>query len=97
MANHDQNQKPGVFDNPRNVKRVIYGLYAVCAVVFALDIVSWIQGMAGAHELRHPERGWEGFPGFYAFYGFVACVLLVLVARELRKVLMRREEYYDDE
>ena len=29
-------------------------------------------------------------------YGFVACVLLVLIATQMRKVLMRKEEdYYD--
>ena len=33
--------------------------------------------------------------GFYAGYGFVACVLLVLIAKEMRKLLMRREDYYD--
>jgi hypothetical protein len=33
--------------------------------------------------------------GFYAFYGFVACVLLVLIAKQMRKVLMRKEDYYD--
>ncbi|MCY3809073.1 MAG: hypothetical protein OXG58_06580 [Gemmatimonadetes bacterium] len=91
---HDD--KPGIFDNPRNVRRVIFGLYAACAVVFVLDIVSWFQARAGVPELRHPDSGMDGLPGFYAFYGFVACVLLVLAAREMRKILMRREEYYDD-
>jgi hypothetical protein len=33
--------------------------------------------------------------GFYAIYGFVACVLLVVIAKELRKLLMRDENYYD--
>ena len=33
--------------------------------------------------------------GFYAVYGFVACVLLVLLAKEMRKVLIRKEDYYD--
>lgn len=37
----------------------------------------------------------EGFPGFYAIYGFAGCVVLVLVAKEMRKVVMRDEDYYD--
>jgi hypothetical protein len=33
--------------------------------------------------------------GFYALYGFVACVLLVLLAAEMRKLVMRDEDYYE--
>ena len=44
---------------------------------------------------RHTYLNWEKLPAFYAFYGFVACVLLVLIAKEMRKVLMRKEDYYD--
>ena len=29
-------------------------------------------------------------------YGFVACVLLVLIAKEMRKIVMRNDDYYDD-
>jgi len=41
-------------------------------------------------------HAWEALPGFYALFGFVACVVLVLIAKEMRKVLMRDEDYYDD-
>jgi len=79
-----------IFDDPRNVKRVIGGLVVVCVVLIALDLV--------LH--RHPSFSPGSFPaegwfGFYAIYGFVACVLLVLVAKEMRKLLMRGEDYYD--
>ena len=76
-----------VFDNPRNVKRAIYTLYAVCAVSLAADFL--IE--------RHVDHPWEWLFGFYSVYGFVACVLLVLLAKEMRKVLMRKEDYYDDD
>ena len=33
--------------------------------------------------------------GFYGLFGFVACVALVLIAKQLRRVLMRPEDYYD--
>ncbi len=81
------NEKSHVFDNPRNVKRVLHILYAACAVTLLLDFV--------IH--RHVMHRWEHLWGFYAVYGFVACVLLVLIAKEMRKVLMRSEDYYTAE
>ena len=45
---------------------------------------------------RHVDHPWEAAWGFYCIYGFVACVLLVLVAKEMRKVIMRKEDYYDE-
>ena len=38
----------------------------------------------------------EMWTGFYAIYGFVACVLLVVLAKVMRKVVMRPETYYGD-
>ncbi|MGY8996099.1 MAG: hypothetical protein ACKVH7_06635 [Alphaproteobacteria bacterium] len=79
-------KKTYLFDNPKNVKRLIWTLYLACAVSFGADAL--------IH--RHVVHPWEGWFGFYAIYGFVACVLLVLIAKELRKVLMRKEDHYDD-
>ncbi len=58
---------------------------AACVVLFALDFV--------IERKTHAPR--EGIPGFYAIYGFVGCVLLVLLAKELRKIVMRDEDYYE--
>ena len=82
----DDREKRHVFDNPRNVKRAIYVLYAVCALALAGDFI----------VRRHVDHPWEGIFGFYPVYGFGACVLLVLIAKEMRKVLMRKDDYYDD-
>ena len=79
-------ERQHVFDNPRNVRRVIWALVAVCAVSFVLDFF--------VH--RHVDHPWEALFGFYAFYGFGACVALVLLAKEMRKLVMRGEDYYDD-
>lgn len=81
------NNKKHLFDNPKNVKLVIRILYISCFILFAMDLV--------IH--RHTVHPWESFTGFYAIYGFLACVILVLLARELRKVVMRDEDYYDQE
>ncbi len=79
-------EKRHLFDNPRNVKAVIFALFAACAGLFVAD----------AYVERYENHPWEGLFGFYAVYGFVACVALVLVAKEMRKLIRRKENYYDD-
>jgi hypothetical protein len=74
-----------LFDNPRNVRLLVRSLVVSCVLLFGLDFV--------LH--RHISHPWEEFPGFYAIYGFVACVILVMLARELRKLVMRDEDYYE--
>ena len=81
----DPDEKRYLFDDPRNVNRLLYGFYGVCVVLLGLDFF--------LH--RHISHSWEGLAGFYALFGFVACVVLVLVAKEMRKVVMRDEDYYD--
>ena len=44
---------------------------------------------------KHGPFAIEHVFGFYGLFGFVACVALVLVAKQLRRVLMRPEDYYD--
>lgn len=75
-----------VFDKPANVRRALALLYTACALLLLADFV--------VH--RHTEHPLEVLPGFYPVYGFVGCVLLVIVAKEMRKWLMRSEDYYDD-
>ena len=82
-------EKKHVFDDPKNVRRVIRLLFGLCAVLLGLDFVlhrhaSFQEGVFGV----------EDWFGFYGIYGFVACVLLVLAAKEMRKLLMRGEDYY---
>ncbi|MGD8593079.1 MAG: hypothetical protein PVF82_09630 [Gammaproteobacteria bacterium] len=81
----DPGEKQYLFDKPENVSRLLRGFYIVCGILLLLDFV--------LH--RHISHSWEQLSGFYAFYGFVACVLLVLIAKQMRKVLMRKEDYYD--
>lgn len=85
MSNHDKDEKTYLFDNPGNVTRLLRGFYIICGILFVADFI--------VH--RHTVHPWEGFPGFFAIYGFVACVVLVVIAKEMRKVLMRKEDYYD--
>ena len=78
-------EKSHFFDKPGNVRRVLWIFYVVCALLLALDLV----------HPRHVVHPWEDLWGFYAVYGFVACVALVLIAKEMRKLLMRGEDYYE--
>ena len=82
----DENDKVHFFDKPENVDRLLKGFYGVCILLVIVDFF--------VH--RHIGFGWEKIPAFYAIYGFVACVLLVIVAKKMRTVLMRKEDYYDD-
>ncbi len=84
--NHPQ-YRPQLFDNPAHLRWLVRGLIALCMLLFGLD----------ALLPRHAEHPWEGVFGFYALYGFVASVLLVLLAKELRKWVMRGSSYYDAE
>jgi hypothetical protein len=72
-------------DNPRNVDRLVYIFYGICAVLVGIDIL----------VPKHGPFALEHTLGFYGWFGFVACVVLVLVAKQLRRILMRPEGYYD--
>lgn len=81
-----ENEKDYFFDKPENVKLVLRIFYALCGLLVLIDFVYH----------RHILHSWENVPAFYAIYGFVACVVLVLLATQMRKVVMRKEDYYDD-
>ena len=83
-----ENERKYWLDDRKNVNKVIYGLYTICAIVALLDVFPY------KHHLHFNFEYWFGFS---SFYGFVACVSLVLAAKQLRKIVMRPEDYYDDE
>jgi len=83
----DPSENQHIFDKPRNVTRLLRVFYVICALLVGADFV--------IH--RHIEHPIEEVYGFYGLYGFIACVLLVLIAKEMRKVLMRKEDYYEDD
>jgi len=74
-----------IFDDPKNVKRLRIGFFV--ALVLLLVAESFVE--------MHGEFSVEHFYGFYAVYGFISYVLLIFVAKGLRKIIMRKEEYYD--
>lgn len=80
-----ENDKTYLFDDPKNVKRLLNILYGCCALLIILDFV--------IH--RHVYHSWENLWAFYPLYGFVGCVVLVIVATWMRTFLMRDEAYYE--
>ena len=80
-------------DEPRNVDKVVYTLYALCATLVAIDLLDILDVLYHKHAHFPVEKLF----GFYGFYGLVGSVLLVLAAKQMRKVLMKAESYYDED
>ena len=74
-----------IFDKPENIRRLLIGFFIALVLVL----------IAEAFVDMHGEFHVEHFYGFYAVYGFISYVALIFVAKFLRKILMRREDYYD--
>ena len=85
--NHQNNVDKGWLEDKRNVRKIITILFILCLGLFVAD---------GFYH-KHTYFGVESIFGFYAIYGFVMCVALVLIAKLIRKILMRAEDYYDKE
>lgn len=81
----ERREKAYWLDDRRNVEKLVRGLYLLCAALLLVDVF----------VPKHGPFAIEHWFGFYGIYGFVACVGLVLAAKELRKILMRPENYYD--
>ena len=78
--------KKHLFDSSRNVKLAVIGLFIACGISVIAEFF--------VH--RHFDHPWETLFNFYSIYGFVVCVMLVLIAKMLRFIIMRKENYYDD-
>ncbi len=81
----NSDDKTYYLDQPQNIQRLLRVFYAICALLFVSDFV--------VH--RHTKIALEEFPAFYAVFGFVAFVALVIGSFALRKLVMRKENYYD--
>ena len=74
---------------PENANKIWYGLVVTCILL--------ILGDFGYHAFMHDKHGYFVFEtaiGFHAAYGFGAFVFVVLLGKELRKLIMRPEDYY---
>lgn len=78
------NERERWLDRPRNVARLVYLLYAVCAGLLLADLF---------YE-KHAHFAFESWFGFFALFGFFAYVVIVLSAKLLRRLISRPEDYY---
>ncbi len=73
---------------PRWAKAILRVFFGLCA---ALAVGGYFVSPHGKH---HPlEEYWL----FHPLYGFVGIVGLIMASKGLRRLVMRREDYYDDE
>ena len=72
-------------DDPRNIKRIVRVLAVVCGLLVLADLF----------YDKHAHFAWENWFGFFGLFGFFMSFALVLAAREMRKVLMKDEDFYD--
>ena len=82
MNGHDR----GWLDEPRNVTLLVRILTVVCVALVVSDLFYH----------KHAHFPWEEWFGIYGFFGFAAFFFIVMAGKQLRKVLMRDEDYYDD-
>lgn len=73
-------------DSPENRRRVRMYFYIALVVLFVLDFF-----VSRVGHLR-----WEKAPEFFAAYGFVSCIVLIFVAKLLRIIVKRPEDYYEN-
>jgi len=78
-------ERQGFLDKPKNVTLLVRAFYVLCAGLVVADFF--------VH--RHEVHPWERLVAFYPLYGFVGIVVLVYVAKLLRRISMRPEDYYD--
>lgn len=80
-------ERPRWLDHPRNVRRLAYALYAVCALLLLADLF----------YVKHVHFAFEGWIGFFALLGFVAYCFIVNAAKLLRRLVKRPEDYYGEQ
>ena len=88
---HHQVKSPlGWTDRPAKVKRLFMLFYVICAALFLSEFV--LMGTENLHP--HPLEERMGF-FVYPVYGFISFWFLVLLARPMRRLLIRSEDYYE--
>lgn len=77
-------EAPGWFDNPANVKRIIWAVYLMAGALLVMDPLIHRHGYFAIEQL------W----GSYGVFSFISCVFLVVAGAALRSFVMRPEDYY---
>lgn len=90
MAVHPNDGLPSLgrklseLNTAKNRNGALYGFYAFCAFLFVADFLYKKKSYSTA----------EGIPGFYPLAGLLSCIALVMIAKALRKLVLRDEAFY---
>jgi len=80
----------GWTDRPETVKRFFTVFYVLCGLLIVAELIL-------GTETAHPHPLEERVPFLvYPLYGFISFWFLVLVAKPMRRILIRPENYYDE-
>ena len=82
MKDTDQSRPP---DRSRHARTVVWAMGIACALLLAVEPL--------VH--KYGEFAFEEWFGFHALFGLAAGVLVVLLARLLRAVVQRPEDYHE--
>lgn len=77
----------GWADRPEVRRWIRFALYSICLLLLLLEFF--------IH--RHTEVWLEKLPAFYSLYGFAALIVAVSLAKILRRMVGREEDYYKDD
>lgn len=86
---HSGDQKPGWADT-KAFRNAFLGLLVIAALAAAAA------GFLPAFQKKHPHFAVEGLGVFFAVYGFAAFSFIVLAGQHLRKLVGRKEDYYEE-
>ncbi len=86
---HNPDEKPGWADK-KGFRNLFLG------VLIAACVLSALAGFVPAFQKKDPHFAAEGFPVFFAVYGFLAFMFIVLAGQHLRKLVGRKEDYYEE-
>ncbi len=80
-------KRSGWFGDPRTADALLWTLIVACALLLLADV--------GPFYKKHSTFTVDGAFAFYCFAGFLSSVGAVLVARLVRPVVKRGEDFYD--
>lgn len=92
MNHGDRNDTP-FWVTRRGARIALVALYACAIAVVVVEAIRPFGGDGHGVERVHALD----FLASYAIYGFVSCVTLVLLGRVLRRLVIRRPDYYGEE
>lgn len=84
-AEHPEGTTP-FLERKETHKKIYVGLIVVCALLLIPDL------FVG----KHGHFSYEEWPLFYGLFGFAAYSFIVITAKGLRKLISRKEDYYDN-